>query len=274
MPSRKHLVLDQDVHEALSQRREMTGVPIGQLGNKILRSHILSSLCERLMGEELVQRGHVSWEEYESILESVDRRARSRRSIGPAPVERVGEREFIAGSWEIHNLFESPVGAFQLLESWARDPHMHPLSQHAHAGEQYVVVLEGRCIVVMKGIPSILTKDCVLRVPSGVTHSATPLDADSHLLIVMVPGAPEYSPGKVRRSPVIHRERPDARSCPAREERTCDAVDGKGLRSMGLVRLISREGGETGRACGAYSLHSRLDLPIGHRPAVRGSESR
>ena len=196
MTSKKHLVLDQDVHEALSQRRELTGMPIGRIGNGILRSHIHAALHERLLGEELVQGGHISWQQYERILENVDRRARSGRSSGTAPVERVGQSEFIAGSWQIETLLDSPVGAFQLLECWARDPHLHPLSQHAHAAEEYLIGLGGRCIVVMRGIPMILTKGCVFRIPERVIHSATPLGEDTHLLAIMVPGVPEYCVGR------------------------------------------------------------------------------
>ena len=194
MASKKHLVLDQDVHQSLSKRREMTGLPIGRIGNAILRSHMRAARHERLVGEELVRRHHVSCEEYKAVLESVERRVRDGRGSGTPYAERIGECEFLAGSWEIHNLFESPVGAFQLLECWTRDSDMRPLSQHAHAVEQHVIVLEGRCIVIMKGIPSILTKDCALRIPAEVTHGVTPLDEDCHLLAVMTPAAPEYSP--------------------------------------------------------------------------------
>jgi len=189
---RKHLVLDEDIHEALSDRREMTGLPISQIGNAILRAHIGSTSLEQLLRERLIESGQITAEEYEQVLEDVERRLREEYRPGAAPIERVAPGQFIAGSWEIVNLLECPTGAFQLLEVWARDALQHPMTQHAHEADEYIISLAGRCLVAIGGIPFTMTKGCVLQIPSGAPHSSTPMDSECHLLVIVAPAAPEY----------------------------------------------------------------------------------
>lgn len=193
MTPRKHLVLDEDVHEALSHRRDMTGLPISQIGNAIVRAHIAASLAEDLFGAELVKMGRVTKEEYRQLLEKTHRKLRDEFRPGTAGIERTARGRFTAGSWEIQNLWESPVGAFQLLEVWARDTLQRPITQHTHTADEYLVSLAGRCFVVLGGIPFTLTAGSVLRIPAGAAHTATPLDEQCHLLTVVVPAVAEYS---------------------------------------------------------------------------------
>lgn len=193
MAPRKHLVLDEDVHEALSHRREMTGLPISQIGNAIVRAHIAAPLLEHLIGEQLVKAGRVTEEEYAETLEQADRKLRKEFKAGAAPVQRVSPGRFTAGSWELLTVFESPVGAFQLVEVWARDALQRPFTQHMHDADEFLISIAGRCFVVMGGVPLTLTTGCVLRVPAGAAHSATPLDDQCHLLAVVTPAVPEYS---------------------------------------------------------------------------------
>lgn len=189
----KHLVLDEDVHEALSQRRDLTGLPISRVGNAILRAHISSTLQEHLLGDYLIQNGYISPEEYAAALHQVDRKMHEQYRPGSVPLKCVERGRFVSGSWEILNLYEESSGMFQLLEAWSRDDLQRPMVQHVHSSEEYLISLKGRCLVVMSGTPLTLTKDCSLRIPSGVPHSATPLDEQCHILVLASPMLPEYS---------------------------------------------------------------------------------
>ncbi|MBN1858778.1 hypothetical protein JW848_06190, partial [Candidatus Bipolaricaulota bacterium] len=153
MTPRKHLVLDEDVHEALSHRREMTGLPISQIGNAIVRAHIAASFAEDLLGDELVKMGRITKDEYRRLLEKTDRRLRDEFRPGAAAIERIAPGRFTAGSWEFQNVWQSPVGAFQLLEVWARDALQRSMTQHTHAADEYLISLAGRCFVVLGGVP-------------------------------------------------------------------------------------------------------------------------
>jgi mannose-6-phosphate isomerase-like protein (cupin superfamily) len=189
----KHLVLDEDVHKALTQRREMTGSPIAHLGNAILRGHIASSLLESMLGQRLIDNGFVTAEQYQEVLEQVNRGVRDQLRTGTTPIARSAEGDFVSGSWQTRNLFEDAVGSFQLLEMWARDALQHPMPQHSHDVDEYVISLAGRSFFVTNGIPFTLTKGNVAQIPAGTAHSAIPMDVECHLLVLVAPYLPELS---------------------------------------------------------------------------------
>ena len=192
MPTRKHLVLEDDVYQALVGRTQLSGQPIGKLGNAILRAHIGSALLESYVGRKLVEMGRVTEEEYRDVLDSATQALR--RSFLPVspPIHRGDGDLMIAGSWVIQNLFSPPEGAFQLLEVWAEDDLQRSMGQHAHEADEYVIGVGGKTMFVMNGIPCTLRQGNVIEIPAGVVHSATPLGADSHMLVVVVPAVPEY----------------------------------------------------------------------------------
>lgn len=194
MAPTKHLVLDEDVHKALIQRREMTGLPISHLGNAILRGHIAATLLENLLGQHLIDKGFISTEQYQEVLEQVDHDVRARFRPGIAPIEQSEDGKLISGSWEIENLFEDPMGSYQLLEVWTRDALQQPMSQHVHDADEYIISLGGRTLFIMSGVPFTLTKGNMLQIPSGAPHSAFPMSTDCHLLTMVMPAVPEYSP--------------------------------------------------------------------------------
>jgi mannose-6-phosphate isomerase-like protein (cupin superfamily) len=189
----KHLVLDEDVHKALIQRREMTGLPIGHIGNAILRGHIAASLLESLLEQQLIEKGFITTDQYQEVLKQVDRELRDRVSPGTTPIERSPQGTFLSGSWETQTLFEDPVGSFQLLEIWARDALRQPMTQHAHDSDEYVIALAGRSFFVMNGVPFTLTKGNVAQIPANIAHSAIPMDPECHLLVLVAPAISEFS---------------------------------------------------------------------------------
>ncbi|MFC2083347.1 cupin domain-containing protein [Candidatus Bipolaricaulota bacterium] len=194
MAPTKHLVLDEDIHKALMQRREMTGLPISQLGNSILRGHIAATLLENLLGQHLIDKGFISTEQYQEVLEQVDHDLRDRFRPGTVLIEQSEDGNLISGSWEIKNLFEDPIGSYQLLEVWVRDALQNPISQHAHDADEYIISLGGRTLFIMSGVPFTLIRGNMLQIPSGAPHSAFPMNTDCHLLVMTMPAASEYSP--------------------------------------------------------------------------------
>jgi mannose-6-phosphate isomerase-like protein (cupin superfamily) len=201
MPTRKHLVLEDDVYEALVGRTQLSGLPIGRLGNAILRAHIGSALLESFVCHRLVEMGRVTEDEYRGVLdEAAQTLRRSFLPVSP-PVDRGEGEELISGSWAIQNVYSPPEGAYQLLEVWAKDNLQRPMGQHAHAADEYVIGISGKTMFVMNGIPCTLRPGGIFQIPSGSVHSATPLGADSHLLVLVVPAVPEYDPITHPRNP-------------------------------------------------------------------------
>ena len=193
VPTRKHLVLDDDVHEALVGRRDMTGLPISKIGNSILRAHIAAVLLEDLVGRALVERGRISQDEYSEVLRQASNELRRSFRPGHPPVEATADGELISGSWGVKSVFSSPDGAFQILECWARDSLQQPMGQHSHDADEFFIALSGRALFVMHGLPFTLMPGNTLQVPAGAAHSAVPLNAECHILAVTVPATAEYS---------------------------------------------------------------------------------
>jgi mannose-6-phosphate isomerase-like protein (cupin superfamily) len=198
LPTSKHLVLDDDVYEALLGRRDLTGMPISKIGNGVLRSHIANVLLEDVVGQKLVETGHLSRAEYQDILHQAAEELRRTFQPKRVPVEVADDGTMVAGSLMIANIHRPEDGAFQLLECWARDTLQQPMGQHAHGADEFLVALSGRSLVVMGGFPFILTKRNMLQIPAGVIHSVVPLDSECHFLVLTVPATPEYAPRSKR----------------------------------------------------------------------------
>ncbi len=171
----------------------MTGLPIGKLGNAILRSHIASVHLEELLGKKLVESGRVDREEYQEILEGALRELRDAFTPGHAPVEITASGDMVSGSWEIQSLLRPSDGGFQILECWARDALQRPMAQHSHDADEYAIMLGGRSHWVISGTPIVLQKGNVLQIPAEAVHACLPLDRECHMLVVTVPATPEYS---------------------------------------------------------------------------------
>jgi len=191
--TRKHLVLEDDVYEALLGRRDMTGLPIGRIGNSILRTHIAAVLLNDLVGKKLVEAGRLSHAEYRDVLHQASEDLHRISRPGYAPVEAAEDGTMVSGSWKFASIHRSDDGSFQLMECWARDALKQPIGQHSHSADEFLIAVGGRCLLVMEGFPFTLVKGNVLRVPAGATHSAVPLDAGCHLLVLTIPATPEYS---------------------------------------------------------------------------------
>lgn len=193
MASKKHLVLDDDVYEALKGRKELLGSQLGDLGNAILRERIEEVRVSDMVCKVLLDSGRISLEEYKKAVQDATIRLRDPSRPHAIPVEVLASGETVSGSWEIHSLCSSPTGSFQILEVWARDSLARPMGQHSHEADEYFIALTGTTIITMTRLPFTLTPGAVLRVPSMVVHTATPLTQECHMLAVTLPATKEYS---------------------------------------------------------------------------------
>ena len=192
MSTKKHLVLDDDVHEILKQRKELTGSSIREIGNSVLRTSVESVFLGDIVGRILVKEGKVSEDDYSRALNQASTELRRSQTNLRVPVETSSKGTLVAGSLETRQIFRRSDGAFQVLESWTRDSRQLPMQPHRHAADEFFIVLQGRIVITMNGIPYTLDALNMLQVPAGVVHSVKPLDADCHFLEVLSPAVPEY----------------------------------------------------------------------------------
>ena len=192
MSAKKHLVLDDDVHEILKETKELTGSSIKEIGNSVLRTSVESVFLGDIVGRILVKKGKVSEDDYNRALEQASVELRQSQANVRVPVERTSRGTLVAGSWEAAQLFRRSDGAFQVLEFWTRDSRQAPMQAHRHAADEFFIVLHGRAVITMDGIPYTLGALNMLQVPGGVVHSVKPLETDCHFLAILSPAVPEY----------------------------------------------------------------------------------
>jgi len=192
MSPQKHLVLDDDVHATLCTKKASSGLPIKEIGNSMLRPCVTDGLLTSLVGRLLVEQGHVSADEYRSLLDSAARTVRKTQLQAEALIEATAKGKFVSGSWEIATIVTADDGSFQLLECWARDAHRLPMEEHHHDADEFFVALAGRSLMTVRGTAHVLGPQSSLQVPAGCIHHAVPLDDSAHLLALLVPALPEF----------------------------------------------------------------------------------
>ena len=192
MSAKKHLVLDDDVHKILKERKELTGSSIKEIGNSVLRTSVESVFLGDIVGRILAKKGKVSEDDYSRALEEASAELRQFQTNIRVPVEPTSRGTLVAGSLETRQIFRRSDGAFQVLESWTRDSRQLPMQAHRHTSDEFFIVLQGRIIITMNGTPYTLDVLNMLQVPASVVHSVKPLDADCHFLEVLSPAVPEY----------------------------------------------------------------------------------
>ena len=192
MAKQKHLVLDDDVHEILAQRKELTGSSIKDIGNSALRASMENVFVGDVVGKMLVEKGLISEKDLVHVLQEASAEVQRTQARLKVPVETTKKGTIISGSFETRQLFRRSDGAFQVLECWTRDSRGLPMGAHRHAADEYFIVMQGRILVTMTGIPYTLHPLNMFQVPANVVHSVKPLDPDCHFLTILVPAVPEY----------------------------------------------------------------------------------
>ena len=193
MAADKHLVLDEDVHRKLKQRKRDTGLTVREIGNSVLRSVLWRQSLSELIGRKLVESGALSAEEYTRIREAALNEAANELYTTEKAIELTEKGTVITGSWEAQEGFCLREGLYQIMEAWARDGRAQPMPPHQHSGDEYFIVLNGRirATVEEKETEVIKAPGC-FRVPAGAVHSIAPLTRDTRAVIVLSPPEPAY----------------------------------------------------------------------------------
>jgi len=192
----KHLVLDEDVHRKLKQRKKETGLTVREIGNGVLRSVLWRHSLSELIGKKLVDSGAISPQEYARIRGEAVREAAIKLYNTKAAIKVSKRGTIVTGSWEVRGISCSSDGLYQVLEGWARDGRGRPMPPHNHAGDEYFIVLRGRirAIIEEREAELVNAPGCLL-IPGGTIHSVAPLTRDTRSIILLSPPEPAYMIG-------------------------------------------------------------------------------
>jgi hypothetical protein len=81
----------------------MTGLPIGRIGNSILRTHIAAVLLNDLVGKKLVEAGRLSHAEYKDVLHQASEELHRISRPGHAWFPGVGSSQASIGRTMAHS---------------------------------------------------------------------------------------------------------------------------------------------------------------------------
>jgi len=186
--SRKHLVLDHDVHLRLMRRKRETGLAASQIGNAILRVCLDGSVPQfELLRDTLVSAGKLTEADFdEAIAETIDAlRAKTENWTDCLPESQSEPSN--PGSWEIREIGEQEDGALRLLEFRARDRRERPTPAHHNAADVHVLIVSGHVLFAVNSRHSLHTAPSTLHIPAGSIHLSVPLTEDARYLAVSVP---------------------------------------------------------------------------------------
>ena len=188
----KHLVLDEDVHRALTKKKTETGINVKDLGNCALRSMLERPLLAEAIGRRVVSSGLLSAEQFEDLQREALGDITALASDVSSLIRSTKHNTLASGSWEIKELVHDTARDFQILLVWVKDRQLRPMLLHRHEGSEFVVVLSGAIMI------SVDAESCVIKapncrlIPQGAFHSAAPLDRNTTLLTVLSPPEPGY----------------------------------------------------------------------------------
>jgi len=189
----KHLVLDEDVHRALTKKKTETGINVKDLGNCALRSMLERPLLAEAIGRRVVSSGLLSAEEFEDLRREALGDITTAASDVSSLIRRTKHDTLAAGSWEIEELVRDTARDFQILLVWVKDRQLRPIPLHRHEGSEFLVVLSGAIMISVDAESYVIkAPDCRL-IPQGAFHSAAPLDRNTMLLSVLSPPEPAYT---------------------------------------------------------------------------------
>lgn len=197
MAADKHLVLDEDVHKKLKQRKKETGLTLREIGNSVLRSVLWRHSLSELIGKKLVESGTISAEEFARIRGEVVKEATLTLYSAKAAIKITERGTIVTGSWEVREVSCSSDGLYQILEGWARDGRARPMPPHSHTGNEYFIVLKGRIRgTVEERETEVVKAPGLLLVPRGAIHTIAPLTKDTRGIVVLSPPEPAYMVGE------------------------------------------------------------------------------
>lgn len=188
LSTKKHLVLDPDVHAKLSTRKRRSNLTIREIGNTMLRSVLSRPSLSEIIGKRLVEAGIVTAEAYERVRAEALQDAAVHIHEPSRVVHWTPRGTFVSGSWEAQETFRSPSGDYQVLEAWARDGREHPMPTHCHKGIEILFVVNGALLATLEDAQAeAILAGSVLRIPATMSHTIAPVARETRAVIVLTP---------------------------------------------------------------------------------------
>jgi len=201
----KHLVLDPDVHESLTQKKRQKGVPLRQIGNSILRNALDRPELTDAVAKALIRSGKISREEYEQARRDALASLEGYHASVAGLVKPTSEGTLRSGSWEFASTGSRIPSEYHIIEAWSTDSDQQPLPLHCHeSSDEFIVMIEGRLLLMLADSQRILVKGDLDKIPSGTPHSVTPLTDDTKAVVVCSP--PDQAILDAYRNEAAHQE--------------------------------------------------------------------
>jgi len=192
--SKKHLILDYDVHLRLQKRKAQTGLTQQAIGNLILRSVLAQpNLLVEVVGRKLADSGAIPLEEYEELVRSAIQDIGRNTASGADLLEPGPGNNLVAGSWQVNLLHRSPDDSFQIVQARTWNARKAPIAHHIHSEDEYGLVLSGCVMLEVAGQHTLVDCGSCFRIQRGQSHSLVPLSGDVQTLITFVPAGSLFS---------------------------------------------------------------------------------
>lgn len=180
MTTKKHLVLDHDVHLRLQRRKRELGISIKGIGNSILRTCLdrTAPLLD-LVRDELIEMHKITAADYRGAVERVMARVAQQSAIDDAfPLPAEGET-VVSGSWEIECIHHPSSGGVCIYNCTAHNLRKLMTPSHYHKQDMHVLVLSGVVAFYIGTDQRHLSANSGLYIPAGQVHAKVPLTQDT-----------------------------------------------------------------------------------------------
>ena len=193
MATRKHLVLDDDIHRALMKQKSETGLHLTDIGNCLLRSLLGGPAVADAVAFKLIESGKLTEEEFRRLREEAVIELRGQIPDVGRFVRHAKHDAFTAGSWQIRQVYCAQDGLFQVLSAEARDTRQRPFPAHSHGSDEFFVVLKGALLVTIGERAEIVNAPGCVHVSRLTSHSTTPLTGDTLVVGILSPPEQAYA---------------------------------------------------------------------------------
>ncbi|MBE0634829.1 hypothetical protein IH601_02360 [Candidatus Bipolaricaulota bacterium] len=199
MATKKHLVLDHDVHLRLQRRKKDLGMPIKEIGNSILRVCLDKSIpLIEFLRDELVAMGKVTLDEYDAAIKQAMEMASRTYTTDDAFLPSGEEGDAICGSWTIQCLHNLNPDNIRIYCFSTHDMRKLMTPSHYHSQDMHALVLSGVVAFHLETDQHHLSVNSGLHIPAGRVHSKVPLTPDARMLVALVdPGTEDSAASKM-----------------------------------------------------------------------------
>jgi len=185
--SRKHLVLDHDVHLRLLRRKKILGISIRGIGNSILRVCLDKSIpMIEFLRDELVAMGKITPNEYDAAIQRAMKRAAEISRTDDSFLPAGNEGAVVSGSWTIKRLHHLKPGNVRIYDFSVDNMRGLMTPSHYHSQDLHALVLSGVVAFHVGTDQHHLAATSGIHIPAGQSHSGVPLAADTRMLVALV----------------------------------------------------------------------------------------